>query len=319
MSDLFVSGDWGTSRLRLRLLETDSLRILGEVRFDRGISATFADWQSAGSPDDREGFYLRTLAPALGDLARVSSHDLRGLTLVLSGMASSSIGLRELPYAVAPVPMRGGSIPTVRIDSEEIPTSLLLVTGVRTHDDVVRGEETIVLGLVAGGLGDGLYLLPGTHSKHLDVRDGALVGSRTYLTGELFDLLRSRSVLRTCVEPGTAPDDDFREAVVEAPRSEWLRALFALRAGTLIRGTSPRANGQRLSGLLIGSELASLSESKAETGGPIILAAEGPLRDYYEAAFNSLGMSSRVRSIAGSETVAALARGQAAILSAGSR
>lgn len=310
MSVPFISGDWGTSRLRLRLVDSDPIRIVAEVRSDRGISATFADWQAAGSPGDREGFYFRVLAPLIDQLADESGRNLSGLTLVLSGMASSSIGLRELPYAVAPIPMRGDSIPVARIDSGEIPTPVLLVTGVRTDDDVMRGEETIVLGLADVGIVDGLYLLPGTHSKHLNIVDGNLAGFRTYLTGELFDLLRTRSVLRTCVEAGSSPDDDFRRAVIEAPRSEWLRELFGLRAATLIRGAAPLANGQRLSGLLIGIELAGL----AGTEGPIFLAADGPLRAYYEAALDCLGLAGRVRTFAESETILALVRGQEWIL-----
>lgn len=310
MGDSFLSGDWGTSRLRLRLVGSDPNRIIAEARSDHGIASTFADWQSAGSPSDRERFYLRRLAPLIDRLAEASARDLSGLPLVLSGMASSSIGLRELPYAVAPVSMRGDSVPSIRVESEDLSRPVIVVTGVRTDDDVMRGEETIVLGLVAGGSGDGLYLLPGTHSKHLTVIHGRLTSIRTYLTGELFDLLRTRSVLRTCLEAGTSPDDDFRNAVIEAPRAEWLRDLFGLRAASLIRGVAPLANGQRLSGLLIGTELAGL----VNTTGPIILAADGPLRAYYEAALECLGLSQRVQAMDELETVMALVRGQARIL-----
>src|SRR3954469_13847103 len=99
---LFISGDWGTSRLRLRLVQAEPLAIRAEAASEAGIARVHAAWQSSGSPGDREGVFLRALAPVLEGLRAAAALELRGVPLVLSGMASATIGLRELPYAPTP-------------------------------------------------------------------------------------------------------------------------------------------------------------------------------------------------------------------------
>ncbi len=294
MERSFISGDWGTSRLRLRWMRDAPLEVVAELEREVGIAATFAAWQEAGSPADRESYYLAVLGPLVSDFPD-------DVPLVLSGMASSSIGLRELPYADTPFPLTGATLPVIRIEGV-LPREVVLLSGVRAEEDVMRGEETIVMGLE---LGEGLYVLPGTHSKHVEVHDGAIQGFRTYLTGELFALLREQSVLRTSLEVAEGPDEAFREAVQRARETELLHELFTPRARTLLKGTSPRENGQRLLGTLIGHELATLPPRER-----VVLAAEGPLRSYYRTALEALGH--RVE-LAG-DLALAIARGQRAIL-----
>src|SRR3546814_16846949 len=61
----------------------------------------------------------------------------------------------------------------------------------------MRGEEVQIFGAIAlTGVDEGLFCLPGTHSKWVEVKDGWIVGIQTYFTGELFDLLRRHSLLR---------------------------------------------------------------------------------------------------------------------------
>jgi 2-dehydro-3-deoxygalactonokinase len=312
----FFSGDWGTSRLRLRLVQAEPLTIRAEVVSEAGIARVFAAWQSSGGAGDREGVFLRAMAPVLQGLRAEAGDELRDVPLVLSGMASATIGLRELPYAPTPFDLRAGSLPTARIPPGELPCETVVVSGVCTDDDVLRGEETMLIGLAALGHGDGLYILPGTHSKHVDVRGGAIAGFGTYLTGELFALLREHSVLRPCLAAGAGPDESFVRAVREAREVNLLREMFALRARTILRGTPPEENGQRLSGLLIGTELHALSPEQ-DAGRPIVVAAAEPLLSYYHAALRCLGFGGRIRLILPGEMALAIARGQLEILARG--
>lgn len=309
----FISGDWGTSRLRLRLVETDTLATLAEVESDDGIGPTFRAWQQAGSPGDREGFYLRALAPSVDRLSERSGADLSSTSLVLSGMATATIGMRDLPYARSPFPLTAESLPTAWIAPGVLPCECILVSGVRTDDEMMRGEETILIGLAADGLTDGLVILPGTHSKHVVVRGGVLEFIRTYFTGELFAILRDHSVLRASLAPVPSPGDAFRSGVRDASGANLLHEFFALRAGSVLRGTHPEENAARLSGLLIGTELLGLA-SPSVPDLPIVVAAPEPLRSFYEAALRTLGLEGRCRFVPDDAMARVVARGQRAIL-----
>lgn len=114
---------------------------------------------------------------------------------MVSGMASSSIGWRELPYALLPFSLEGSSVVGQWVEPE-----VYLISGVRGANDMMRGEETQALGW-AEQVGDALPLratlvLPGTHSKHLRLQSGNLTGITTFMTGELFEMLRAHSMLR---------------------------------------------------------------------------------------------------------------------------
>lgn len=314
----FISGDWGTSRLRLRLVDPASpgppAGAGAEVESDDGIGPTFRAWQEAGSPADREGFYLGVLARALDRLRAASGMALDGLPLVLSGMASSTIGLRELPYAPTPFPLSGASLPVARIAPGPLPSEVVLLSGVRTDSDVMRGEETILIGLAADGLSDGLVILPGTHSKHAVIRGGVLERFHTYLTGELFALLRDHSVLRPSLAPSPAPGDAFERGVRDASSgSNLLNEFFSIRARSVLHGADPADNAARLSGLLIGTELIGLA-SGPDAALPIVVASPEPLGSFYRSTLKALGMVGRSRSLPAGEADRAVVRGQRAIL-----
>lgn len=159
-------------------------------------------------------------------------------------------GLAELAGALLPVPGRQG---------------VWIVPGLaQDPPDVMRGEETQILGL-APRLGGGRHVLclPGTHSKWAVLEGGAVRGFRTAITGELFALLRSHSMLAPLI-PEAAPDDDaaaFAAGVDRALGPGGLaHQLFALRAAVLLGRLPAAALPAALSGLLIGHEIAALAE-----------------------------------------------------------
>ena len=112
--------------------------------------------------------------------------------ILISGMASSSIGWRELPYACLPFPLDGSGARWQEI--ERVGEHRVFVfSGLAAESDVLRGEETEVLGLAAGGAlapfrEQALLVLPGTHSKHVRIEAGSITGFSTYMTGELFEV-----------------------------------------------------------------------------------------------------------------------------------
>ena len=123
----------------------------------------------------------------------------------------------------------------------------------------MRGEETQVAGLLAIDPDfDGIVCLPGSHTKWVHVSAGEMVSFRTFMTGEIFAALQGHTVLRHTI-PGHGWDEPaFLEAVSDAlsKPEAWASRLFALRAGALLQDLDGATARARLSGTLIGAELA---------------------------------------------------------------
>jgi 2-dehydro-3-deoxygalactonokinase len=109
------------------------------------------------------------------------------------------------------------------------------------------------------------------------------------MTGEMFALLSKRSILRHTVMSDRWSDDDFIAAVGEAHAdpSRALAGLFGLRAGPLLFGDAVPHGASRLSGLMIGAEIASCLQDDAR---PLHLAATGEVAAHYARALTGLGI-----------------------------
>ncbi|MSU36630.1 MAG: 2-dehydro-3-deoxygalactonokinase [Pedosphaera sp.] len=273
----FVSCDWGTSNLRLRLVND-----LGAV--EREVNSIDGTAKLAALEGDRASVFRETLLRHLADLSAPAS-----LPVVLSGMASSTIGWHELPYARVPFALDGHDAVHCKIDER-----FCLISGLCTCADILRGEETEAVGL-ASWLGQSLpnaamFVLPGTHSKHLEVRDGAIIDFQTYMTGELFDLLAHQSVLRHSVDAGTAFDPaPFADGVRESSRP-LSSSLFRVRTRQVLDRQTSASNASFLSGILIGTELNALRTLPQR----IVIAAGKQLRLSYRTAADVLGLGDQV-------------------------
>lgn len=289
---MIISCDWGTSSCRVRVVDAAG-RVLASTERVNGIAATFADWQRSGLPDPaRVGFYEAVLRKAIDALGIA----VQGMPVVLSGMASSSIGMMELPYHPLPFLVSGEDLrPAVLPAAPAFPHVLLLVPGIRSADDVMRGEETQLIG--CGGR-SGLFLFPGTHSKHIVVRDGRAVEFSTFMTGEVFGLLSRQSILAASVAEEVPSDrqrlsdlgvrptyDPFLAGVDAAQGSGLLHSAFAVRTNQLFGRYAKTDNYQYLSGLVIGEELKGLAPQ------PVTLVAVPPLREAYALALRQLGFT----------------------------
>src|SRR5690606_3822078 len=82
--------------------------------------------------------------------------------------------------------------------SEKFDHNVLLLSGVCSEDDVMRGEEVQLLGLLQQQTRDSkaLFILPGTHSKHIHVKGNHIAFFKTYITGEMFQVLSTYSLLK---------------------------------------------------------------------------------------------------------------------------
>ncbi|MEX0308638.1 MAG: 2-dehydro-3-deoxygalactonokinase [Tateyamaria sp.] len=234
----WIAVDWGTSHLRAWLMRAD-----GSVQ-DRRSSA------QGMSTLDRAGF-----EPALRDLVG----DVLPAPVLACGMVGSRQGWAEAPYAAVPCAPPSAA-EAVQVPGTELDVRILPGIKQAKPADVMRGEETQIAGYLATSPGfDGVICLPGTHTKWVHVSAGEIVSFRTAMTGEMFALLSERSVLRHSMSDGWDADSFSAGVDQSLSRPEGLAAaLFSLRAEGLLDGLDGGAARARLSGLLIGAELAAM-------------------------------------------------------------
>ncbi len=286
----FISCDWGTTNFRLRVVATDSLAVLAEHTAElgvRGLNERFKDAETT----DRLAFFATFLRTQLQELP--AAH--RGHQLVVSGMASANIGMQDLPYGELPIEEGAKSF----VFEDLTPWAgqrLRLVSGIKSATGMMRGEETEALGLleVMADSEEGVLLLPGTHSKHLVYTGGEFTNFTSYMTGELFEIISRSSILANSVTPGQWNDRtgySFGVGVRDGFKDGFSSHLFAIRAEQVLRQTDTTDNFYRLSGLLIGDELAKLPRDKSQR---IYLAGTGPLLRLYRFALEILGEDERL-------------------------
>ena len=286
----FISCDWGTSSLRIRLVDGSDLSILARVSTNDGIAHTYENWKDSGLNEDRRlFFYQSVIGDKIKDLERQSTSSLTGVPIIISGMASSSIGMIELPYMNVPFSMQGSDLMTKKIPTtDNFRYPIVLVSGIKSATDVMRGEETQVLGCDIRGTAERVFILPGTHSKHVVVRHENVVSFQTFMTGELLSLLSTRSILAHSVEKhDDFLKDAFREGLMKGLRSNFLQECFAVRTNQLFGKMSARKNYDFLKGVLVGAELKDLHNDKRPF---TIVGTESMNRDY-SVALKLLGIN----------------------------
>lgn len=273
-SPVFISVDWGTSSFRAYLADGAG-HALDEIPSGTGALAL--------KPGEHEPY----LSARIGHWPR--------LPVIASGMVGARQGWLEAPYApcpagaeeiaraivVAPSPTLGG----VRI----LPgVSVFAPDGA---PDVMRGEETQILGaLAASGREDGLFVLPGTHSKWARVEGGRITGFATYMTGEVFAVMKDHSVLGRMMAPAEAGEGFARgvdaAAGLDHP-GDLLHALFRARTFGLFDQLPPHQLPEYLSGLLIGAEI--IAGARGMTAA-VVIGSEA-LVTRYQAAGERLGVA----------------------------
>jgi 2-dehydro-3-deoxygalactonokinase len=277
----FAAVDWGTTRLRAWLLDAAG-EVVAERRSDEGMLAL---------PPDRFGAVLDQHLGAMG--ASTS------LPVIICGMAGSRQGWIEAPYVATPARFTDILAGAVRVADTRRDVRIIPGIAQREPDrpDVLRGEETQLAGIAS--LHDGADMtvcMPGTHCKWVEVAGGTVIGFTTWLTGELFSVLSQHSILRHALgpQPSKVSHDDpvFRRWLDEglAHPADALSRLFRIRASTLLFEMQPQEAAAALSGLLIGSEVAS-ARAALGTGGKTILVASGGLGDLYALALGRAGYS----------------------------
>ncbi|WP_424971640.1 2-dehydro-3-deoxygalactonokinase [Dinoroseobacter sp. S76] len=270
--------DWGTSSLRAFLIGAQG-EVLDKVSSAEGIMHV--------KDGDFEAVFRKLIA-VWGANAKVP--------VLASGMITSRNGWVETPYAQ--VPLGAGDLARALVPH---PTScgmdLRFITGVTTDHaagpDVMRGEETQIIGAQALGMSDGTFVMPGTHSKWIRVADDRIEDYATYMTGEIFAALKGHTILGTLIEDGPYDAEGFSRGVAAGldKGSSLLHDLFHVRTLPLMGRMESRSVADFLSGLLIGAEVKA-AQDRGDATAAVTIIGRSDLADRYETALTAAGLHS---------------------------
>ena len=267
-----VAVDWGTSSLRGALLDAAG-RVLEEKSAPLGILAV------AG------GDFAGTFASQFSEWMKPAE-----TVCLMSGMIGSRQGWHEAPYAPCPANFADVARRLHWVERGRI----AIVPGLSVEQggvpDVMRGEEVQIFGaLRLTGIADATFVLPGTHNKWATVRDGKVIGFRTYMTGEIYGLLARQSILaRTTQADAPLDEAKFLEGVQRSQSDGLLHTAFGARALALFDRLSPPQSASYLSGLLIGEELRTQSPR-----GEVVLIGAPALTARYALALKHARVTTR--------------------------
>lgn len=276
----FIAGDWGTSRLRLYLCAADGRVLARREGEGAAVPGCEARFEAAVKGWDHG-------AP---------------LPAILSGMVGSTIGWKEVPYLACPARPDAIGAASLRFVAQAravaIAPGLQCINALGTPD-VMRGEEVQILGALrrhpALARGRHLLCMPGTHTKWVEMEDGAVSRFQTALSGELFQILRHHSVLARGGGEADSQGPGFTEGLAQARAhgsSGLLHLLFSTRSRVVTGAASGAEAASYLSGLIVGADV----EAALALFGtrPVPLICSPALAALYAKALDAYGIGASV-------------------------
>jgi 2-dehydro-3-deoxygalactonokinase len=265
-----IAIDWGTSSFRAYRLAADG-RVLDKRSAPLGILNV------------EPGMFAQVLESQVGDWLEAAAWP-----IVMSGMIGSRQGWAEAPYAQCPAGAQ-----EIAAGMREVGWAqhrAWIVPGLSARDatgipDVMRGEEAQIIGVLDRLPAAGAWVcLPGTHSKWAEVREGKILRFSTYMTGEVFAVMKTHSILGRMMTDGPTDPAWFDAGVRRAhDAGGLLHHLFGVRARGLFGEVPGASAASYLSGILIGAELI----STGATDGPVYLLGDPSLVTLYQRALGS--------------------------------
>lgn len=291
----FIGIDWGSTSFRAYLMDPR-----GAILDHRSAPLGVLELRRQ-QPDGAEPDFETVLEEQVGEWLEHAP----AMPIIAAGMIGSRQGWAEVPYLACPAGpaelaanmlvkrTRRGRL--VRI----VPG--LQVRGPGDIPDVLRGEETQALSAGTVGEGRRLCLLPGTHSKWIVIESHQIVSFATFMTGELFNILRQHSILGRLAEGQSHDRPAFDRGVKlglagEVELGGLLKRLFSARTLVLAGDMPGTAVTSYLSGLLLGAELreATGCVSAKHFADGVLLLGDAALVGLYARALELAGLQSRV-------------------------
>ncbi|WP_167505770.1 2-dehydro-3-deoxygalactonokinase [Desulfosediminicola flagellatus] len=275
-----IALDWGTTSFRAYFLNEHG-NILCKVNSEAGILCI------------ENGKFLQTLCQQLKQLGTISP----GTPIVAAGMITSRQGWVETDYVECPASPEDLALNLSHLDTEPL-GRIWFVPGVKQltpHPDIMRGEETQLAGITQSG--DQVVILPGTHSKWVNLHDGILTSFSTFMTGDLFNAVRNHTILRAITTASWSPVS-FRKGVDEGYNSigkgkGLLSSLFQTRVKDILGLSEDAGTESYLSGILIGTEIGEALKAGYTPTGTVCVLAEPHLTELYLSALEQFGITAQ--------------------------
>ncbi len=271
-----IGVDWGTTSLRAYRM-TEAGQIIARASAPSGVLQV--------APGD----FPNVLRTIIGDW--LADGETR---VLLSGMVGSRQGWLEAPYL--PCPTNAAAIGAALTKIPFAGAEILLVPGLSDRDEagtpeVMRGEETQIIGAIDQIGSSGLICLPGSHSKWAQTEGGRIVSFRTYFSGEAFAALRGGTILGRMMDDAPHDAAAFARGVARsADGGHLLHQLFGVRSLALFGELGSNQTASYLSGLLIGHEV----RAALLPGMNVHLIGAAPLCALYAATIAACGARARV-------------------------
>lgn len=249
----WVAVDWGTTKCRLWLMSADN-QVLAHDANAHGMNIL-------KHANDYEPLLLTWISEWLANDSV--------LPIYICGMAGSREGWQEAAYLTTPIKLAEQLNPC-HVKTNDRRIAVYIVPGIKQNSpaNVMRGEETQINGFLSEhNHYNGLIILPGTHTKWVEVVDGKVAQFSTAMTGELFDLLQTQSILRFSTEQADWHETSFIETFKNAIASplNFSERLFAIRARHLLENSDKAKAYASLSAELIALECSGMQHRFAHS------------------------------------------------------
>jgi 2-dehydro-3-deoxygalactonokinase len=272
-----IAIDWGTSSFRAYCLSPDGT-VLDRRSAPLGILAV------------KDGRFSEALESQIRDWLATGER-----RVVMSGMIGSRQGWKEAPYAHCPAGLAEIATAMVRVDWDR--ASAWIAPGLTCRDqsgvaDVMRGEEVQILGALDGLAESAAWIcLPGTHSKWTRVEGRQIMHFSTYMTGEVFAVVKAHSILGRMMTEAPLDLATFDAGLLRArDDGGLLHHFFGVRTRGLFGDLTSERSASYLSGVLIGHELRSVP---VQSGVVYVLGAQD-LSQLYVHALQTQGYEPRL-------------------------
>ena len=282
LSDIsLIAADWGTSNLRVWGIDHRG-HVVTTINNGKGMASLI--------PNEFEPYLISLIKNWL------PKEENTKCPIIICGMAGARTGWKEAAYLKAPSPPINKE-KIIQVETEDQRISVSIVPGImqKSPPDVMRGEETQIAGYLSKNPDfDGIICLPGTHTKWVHISANEIISFKTFMTGEIFLSLSERSILKSSVQSNDFDQASFLEAFEDTYSNPALLSskLFGLRAAALLENTSTKCLKSKLSGYLIGSELA--GAKSYWLGQNIIMIGNKDLCILYQKALKKLGLNATI-------------------------
>ena len=271
--NLWVALDWGTSNFRAYLMDNNN--VIDQVSTQEGMK--FID------QNEFEKILIKNID------AWNNKFDIK--VIIASGMVGAKQGWIEVPYINSPCDIRNVNFKTFKILDD---ANIHILSGVSQFNpsDVMRGEETQIAGFLLNNVDfNGSICLPGTHSKWVNMNSYNIQEFTTFLTGELYEIVKKYSILNHSLNTTELDDEIVKSSaklIIENP-SFISNKLFEIRADNLLKNSNKTSNNSKLVGYLLGIELSG-SKTYWEDKDLVIIGSSN-LNKYYELILNGRSKS----------------------------